>query len=259
MLTSPDAQGGHVSQKGLSPTGKIVRAPLHRHHVAMSVYRFDVRLQYLLNNRWTLQANVPYAIKNQEASIEWINRGSFEDEQAILRNRDIHHRDETYTGFSDVELFLGYKMLGILKTDDILFARFGSTIPIGKTEENPWKLGDAGLKHLHIQFGTGTFNPIANLQYSLPLHRDATMTTSVRGTFPVYENSKNYRGTPELTYSAGVTYRLFDWLSFNANYLGFYQSSASWAGERDINTGLRYTVAAIGMSVATLNKHFHFC
>ena len=252
MLMSPDAQGGHLETRGLSPTGEVVDAPLHRHHVALSTYRVDVGLQYLFNDRWTLQANIPYAVKNQEASIEWIDPVSSEDKQAILRSRDIHHRSETYTGLSDSDLFLGYRMRGLFKTSDVLFARLGTTIPTGKTEENPWRLGDAGIEHLHIQFGTGTFNPLASLRYSLSLYRGLLITASARGMFPFYQNSKTYRGPVELSYTAGFTYRLFDWLSFNGNYLGFYQSSASWAGERDINTGLRYSMAALGMSLATL-------
>ena len=253
MLMSPDAQGGHLETRGLSPTGEVIDAPLHRHHVALSTYRIDVGLQYLLNDQWTLQANIPYAVKNQEASIEWIDPVSPEDEQAILRSRDIHHRNETYTGLADLDLFLGYKTRGLFKTGDILFARFGTTVPTGRTEENPWELGDAGIAHLHIQFGTGTFNPSVSLQYNLPLYRGMRITASARGMFPIYENSKTYRGSAELSYTAGFTYRLYDWLSFNGNYLGFYQTSASWAGERDINTGLRYSMAALGMSLVTLN------
>ena len=253
MLMSPDAQGGHLSSEGLSETGKVIPVSSHRHHVALSTYRVDVGLQYLLNDRWTLQANIPYAVRDQEASIEWIDPVSPEDRQAILRSRDLHHRNETYTGFSDMDLLLGYKVRGFFKTDDALSARLGTTIPIGKTEENPWELGDTGIEHLHIQFGTGTFNPIASLQYNLPLYRGLTMTASARGMLPFYENSKTYRGSAELSYTAGFTYRLFDWLSFNGNYLGFYQSSAAWAGERDINTGMRYSMAAFGMSLATLD------
>ena len=253
MLMSPDARGGHLASTGLSPTGKLIDAPLHRHRVTLSTYRFDVGLQYLLNDRWTLQANVPYAVKDQKANIEWLDPVTAEDEQAILRSRDIHHRNETYTGLADSDLFLGYKFHGLFKTGDVLLTRFGTTIPVGRTEKNPWELGDAGIEHLHIQFGTGTFNPIANLRYSLPLYPGVTITASARGMFPFYENSKTYQGPVELSYTGGFMYRLFDWLSFNGNYLGFYQSAAAWDGERDINTGMRYTMAALGMSLATLD------
>ena len=253
ILMSPEARGGHLASKGLSAAGKVIDAPLHRHRVALSTYRMDVGLRYLLNQRWMLQANIPYAVKDQDASIEWLDPVSPEDAQAILRSRDIHHRNETYTGLADSDVFLGHRTQGLFKTDDLLFVRLGTTIPTGRTEENPWELGDAGIEHLHIQFGTGTFNPIASLQYSLPLYRGMTITASGRGTFPFYENSKTYRGPVELTYTAGWTYRLFDWLSFSGNYLGFYQSAAAWAGERDINTGLRYSMTAVGMALATLN------
>ena len=141
MLVSPDAQGGHLSLEGLSQSGEVISVPQHRHHVALSTYRVGIGLQYLLNDRWTLQANIPYSVRNQEASIEWLDQVTAEDEDAILRSRDIHHRDETYTGLSDSDLFLGYKLRGLFKTGDVLFTRLGTTVPIGKTEENPWKLG----------------------------------------------------------------------------------------------------------------------
>ena len=255
VLVSPDAQGGHLESRGLSPTGAVIDVPLHRHHVTLSTSRIDVRLQYSLNAQWGLQLNTPYSVKAQEASIEWLPEHpvSAEEEQAILRSRDNHHRTETYSGFSDATLLLSRKQRSVFKRNDLLLARFGTTLPIGKTEENPWHLGDLGIEHLHIQFGTGTFNPIANLQYNLPLRRDTNLSVTARGTFPFYENSKTYQGPIELTYTAGFSYRPLDWLSLNGNYLGFYQTAAVWAGERDINTGLRYSMAAFGLSFAIPN------
>ena len=35
------------------------------------------------------------------------------------------------------------------------------------------------------------------------------------------------------------------------NYFGFYQTYAYWAGELDINTGLRFSMASIGASIVT--------
>ena len=125
MLVSPDAQGGHLESRGLSPTRKVIDVPLHRHHVALSTYRIDVGVQYLLSDQWTLQAKIPYTVRDQDASIEWIDPVTPEDEEAILRSRDIHHRDETYTGLSDLDMFLGYKIRGFFKNDDLLFCSTG--------------------------------------------------------------------------------------------------------------------------------------
>ena len=251
MMRWFDAQGGHLETKGVSTDGKVIDVPLHRHHVKLNIFRVDVGLKYQLGSRWTLEANIPYETKTQEATIEEIHSVTSAEREAILHNRDNHHRDETYTGPTDPDVLLGYQTQGLLTKNDFLSGRIGTTIPFGKTEENPWELGDAGLKHLHIQFGTGTFNPIADLHYSLPLYKGFGANGSIRGKLPFYENSKTYRGSMEYTYTAGLNYRFSDWLSFQTSYLGFYQSYAYWAGERDINTGLRFSMASVGASIVT--------
>ena len=249
MMRWFDAQGGHLETKGVSPEGNVIDVPLHRHHVNLNIFRIDVGLRYQLTSEWVLEANIPYETKNQEATLEEIDPVTSTEQEAIIRNRDNHHRNETYIGFADADLFLGYGAQGLLRETDFLMARVGTTMPLGKTEEDPWKLGDAGLEHLHIQFGTGTFNPIADLYYSLPIYKALNANASVRGKLPFYENSKTYRGSREVTYTGGLSYRASDWLTFQAGYLGFYQSYAQWAGERDINTGLQFSMVSFGASV----------
>ena len=251
MMRWFDAQGGHLETKGISPDRKVIEVPLHRHHVTLNIFRIDTGLKYHLNSQWMLEANVPYETKVQEATIEEIEPVTQTELEAILRNQNNHHRNETYTGLRDVDLLLGYRATSFLVESDLLMGRIGTTIPFGKTEENPWKLGDAGLEHLHIQFGTGTFNPIADLHYSLPLYEGLVANVGIRGKFPFYENNKTYRGSRELTYTANLNYRFNNWISFQAGYFGSYQSYAYWAGEQDINTGLRFSMASVGASVAT--------
>ena len=248
-----DAQGGHFETKGLSPDGEVIGVPRHRHHVKLNVFRVDIGLKYHLNAQWTLETNIPYETKIQEATIEELPKSplTLSERKAVERNRDIHHRNETYIGPRDPEVFLGYRTQGKLVENDFLMARIGTTIPFGKTEEDPWKLGNAGLKHLHIQFGTGTFNPIADLHYRVPIYKGLGANANLRGKFPFYENSKTYRGSRELTYTAGLNYRLNDWFSFQSGYLGIYQSFAYWAGEVDKNTGLLFGMASFGASVRT--------
>ena len=249
-----DAQGGHFETKGLSPDGEVISVPRHRHHVKLNIFRVDVGLKYHLNAQWMLETNIPYETKTQEAIIEELPKYPLTllERKAVERNRDIHHRNETYMGPRDPDVFLGYRTQGILVENDFFMARIGTTIPFGKTEEDPWKLGDAGLKHLHIQFGTGTFNPITDLHYRLPVYKGLGANASLRGKFPFYENSKTYRGSRELTYTAGLNYRLNDWLSFQSGYLGIHQSFAYWAGVVDKNTGLLFGMASFGASVRTL-------
>lgn len=226
--------------------------PVHRHKVKLNVVRFDISLKYQLTERWRLEAALPYEVKSQDASIEQVDSiDTPEQRNAMIRNQDIHHRNETYRGISDMNLLLAYKAQNFLRKGDQLTTKLGTTIPFGKTEEDPWKLGNDGLEHLHIQFGTGTFNPIANLHYNLPIYGGLVGNMSVGGKYPFYENSKTYRGSWDVTYTAGLNYRVNNWLSLQTSYLGLYQSYAYWAGEKDINTGLRFSLASVGVSLAT--------
>ncbi|MYC77943.1 hypothetical protein F4X10_19450 [Candidatus Poribacteria bacterium] len=252
MMRWFDAQGGHVETEGVSPEGKVIDVPLHRHHVKLNIFRLDVGLKYQFNSQWMLEANVPYETKAQEATVEKIDPVTPEQWNAIVRNGNNHHRNETYTGLADADVLLAHHVHGIFKEADFFSGRIGTTIPFGKTEADPWKLGAAGLEHLHIQFGTGTFNPILDLHYSLPVYKGLGANASIRGKFPFYENSKTYRASRELTYTGGLNYRFNDWLSLQAGYLGFYQSYAYWAGELDINTGLLFSMASVGASIVTL-------
>jgi hypothetical protein len=251
MMRWFDAQGGHLEDKGIFPDGTLKKVPQHRHEVKLNIFRVDVGLKYHLASQWVLEANVPYETKIQEATLEKIESVTPAEWDAIERNRDNHHRNETYIGLTDADLFLGYHTQGLLIENDFLMGRIGTTIPFGKTEKDPWKFGDAGLEHLHIQFGTGTFNPIADLHYGLPLYKGLRATASIRGKLPFYENSKTYRSSREITYTGSLNYSFNDWLSFQAGYLGFYQSFAYWAGEQDINSGLRFSMASFGASVTT--------
>lgn len=246
-----DAQGGHVETEGVSSDGNVIDVPLHRHHVKLNIFRVDIGLKYQFGSQWMLEANIPYETKAQEATVEQIDPVTPEQWDAIVRNGNNHHRNETYTGLADADILLVHHFHGVFKANDFFIGRFGTTIPFGKTEEDPWKLGAAGLEHLHIQFGTGTFNPIVDLHYRLRLYKGLDANASIRGKFPVYENSKTYRAPRELTYTGGLNYRFNDWLSLQAGYLGFYQSYAYWAGELDINTGLLFSMACVGASIAT--------
>lgn len=257
MMRWYDAQGGHFEDEGIfvdtNGNRRIDTVPQHRHHVNLNIYRVDIGLKYLLGPQWILEANLPYESKVQEATVERIEGVEYTQEQwdAIVENGRIHHRNETYTGLTDSEFLIGYYRLGVLIEKDYFMGRFGMSIPFGKTEEDPWKLGEKGEEHLHIQFGTGTFNPIIDLHYSIPVYKGLATRASLRTKLPFYENSKTYRGSNELTYSAGLNYRLNKWVSFQAGYLGIYQSFAHWDGEIDKNTGLHFGMASMGTSIST--------
>ena len=248
LLRGFDADGGHLETRGLSPTGDVIQVPLHRHRVSLDVVRFQLDVAYRLTADWDIALSLPYDIKDQDAFVDELAPVTLGEREAILRNRDIHHRDEVYRGFADARLLLSHRLSNLLRGDDRLMVSVGSSMPIGATEEDPFKLGDAGQKHLHIQFGTGTFDPLAALHYETPLSDALSLNASVHGHFPFYENGKTYRGPMEITETVGMRYQLGEWLALHANHLGLFQSYAYWDGIRDINSGLIFNALQIGVS-----------
>lgn len=248
ILRGFDADGGHLETRGLSPTGDVVQVPLHRHRVSLDVVRFQLDVAYRLTADWDIALSLPYDIKDQDAFVDELAPVTLEEREAILRNQDIHHRDEVYRGFSDARLLVSHNLTNLLSDVDRFMVSVGTSIPIGATEQDPYRLGDAGIKHLHIQFGTGTFNPLAALHYETMLSDRFSLNASIHGQFPVYENGKTYRGSVEITETVGLRYQLRDWLALHANHLGLFQSYAYWDGMRDINSGLIFNAVQFGVS-----------
>jgi hypothetical protein len=247
LLRGFDANGGHLETRGLSPTGEVIQGPLHRHNVSLDVARFQLDIAYRLTADWDIALSLPYDIKDQDAFIDEIAPVTLEERSAILRNQDIHHRDEVYRGFADARLLVSHSLANLLRDTDLLMVSFGTSIPIGATEEDPFILGDAGERHLHIQFGTGTFDPSAALHYETMLSDGISLNASIHGQFPVYENGKTYRGPVDVTETVGIRYQVGDWLALHASHLGLFQSYAYWDGIRDINSGLIFNALQFGV------------
>jgi hypothetical protein len=80
-----------------------------------------------------------------------------------LDYESIHHRDATLFGLGDPWVQGRYAFpLGSAR----LIAHAGFTVPLGSTVENPFALGEEGLPHEHVQFGTGTVQPLLALEFA---------------------------------------------------------------------------------------------
>jgi|SRR5882672_200594 len=112
-------------------------------------------------------------------------------------NPGLHHRNETLSGLADPQVGLDY---GRHWAPWTLAARLGLSIPVGRTEANPFELGRLGKWHQHIQFGTGTWDPLLGLALGRAAGPIDLQLTGV-ARLPVSENEHGYR--------AGRRYGLF--------------------------------------------------
>jgi thiol-disulfide isomerase/thioredoxin/plastocyanin len=166
---------------------------------------------------------------------------------------DVHHRDETVSGLGDPMLLgaAGGSLGGWRLT-----ARAGLTIPIGRTEEDPFALGELGVRHQHIQMGTGTVNPVVALEAARSWGRwrlgAFALTQQV-----VYENSRGYQAGDR--YGGGVVLlrRLGSRWSVRGGIDALGETAERWNGMTytdDGNRGRFDLIAGLGASWAVTER-----
>lgn len=158
----------------------------------------------------------------------------------------VHHRDETVAGLADPWL-LG--RVGGWVSGTWLAARAGLSIPLGSTEEDPFALGDRGLRHQHIQLGTGTFDPMLILEVSRPL-QPAKLQAFLQGQLSLYDNAHGYRAPVRLTAGAGSGLQLSERLRGFGGLEIYHETEERWGGEirQDGNLGRTELQLALGLT-----------
>jgi hypothetical protein len=118
-------------------------------------------------------------------------------------NPGLHHRNETLAGIADPHLLLHVGRQGTWSTA----GRFGISVPVGRTEANPFELGRQGLRHQHNQFGTGTWDPLLGGSLGRTIGPfDLQINALVRLTLA--ENRHGYRAGNRYSVMADATRRL---------------------------------------------------
>ncbi|HEV8231799.1 MAG TPA: hypothetical protein VGQ75_05585 [Thermoanaerobaculia bacterium] len=208
----------------MAPECGRIDIPPHRHKIELSLFRTEISVGYGWNEKLLLAMRLPYEIKDQHVSYRTLDGQPFTPPYG-----DIHHRTETLRGFGDGEVGVSFSL-----AKDWL-AGAGVTIPLGRTEPDPIELGRRGLKHEHIQFGSGTFDPKLSLQWSRPLG-GIRIAASVDARIPLYENEHGFKAPATVRWAAGPTVAIGS-TGIAAQYAGQYQSIGKWNGEVDEGTG----------------------
>ena len=146
---------------------------------------------------------------------------------------DIHHRDETVAGSGDPWLMLHLVRPGRTWTTA---ARAGVSVPLGRTEPNPFVLGDLGLPHQHVQLGTGTWDPIGNLMLARRLGA-YSLTLSLLVRLALYENEHGYRAGDRLLTSVMADRALFGRWRGSASFDVAREDPERWDGHFDTEEG----------------------
>ena len=140
----------------------------------------------------------------------------------------LHHRNETLVGFGDVILALRWGTS--VWNGWWLVGRLGSSIPIGITEEDPFKAGDEGKEHQHLQFGTGTFDPFLSLSIARTWNQ-WQLSFYGQTTGALYTNRKGFQAGALTLFNTQVSYKLKSRSLLHLGLSWMRQEADRWGGK----------------------------
>ncbi len=168
----------------IGPICAVRDEPPQQHDQMFYVAEVRPLFEYSLNAHFSVELELPIKVTHTTVQYRRLDGTVF-----VPDYENLHHRNETLTGPGDPWLTtrtawaIGPLTLG---------GRLGLTLPVGRTEEDPFARGRAGLSHQHIQFGTGTFNSVAGLDAQLRLGR-ITLAAYGQALVVPRQNDKGYQ------------------------------------------------------------------
>lgn len=127
--------------------------------------------------------------------------------------------------------------------------RVGVTLPVGATVENPFRLGREGMSHQHIQFGTGTFDPFAEVELRADVGRFQIAPWAL-GRASLYRNSHDYRAGAVVMGGVRASSDLWTTkLRFMLGALGYHEEPERWSGVVETEGNLGRTDVMIESSI----------
>lgn len=202
---------------------------------------FEARAVYGLNGTLALELAAPFRAVRDRIAFEDMARAAY-----TPPTPDTHHRNETLARLADVRVGMQAAHVAPPWT---LTGAAGAYLPTGRTESNPFALGDAGLPHQHIQFGHGTVDPFVALAASRHAgHWSLTGTGSARLTLA--SNAHGYRAGDRFALGAIAARMLQGGWAARSGLTVSRERAEKWDGvlESEGNLGRTDLLLAAGLS-----------
>ncbi len=224
MVTGTEVRIRHVATcPEVDPLSCAVEPlPEHWHDQHIGWVRLDPTLTFGLGGGWQASLSVPLDARVIDVDYELPDGSPYDPPYD-----DIHHRAETIAGPVDATL-LGKRYV-VVGDGAILGVGLGTTLPLGRTEEDPYALTEEGLRHQHVQLGTGTFVPMATVEGVLEGVRWGGLVW-VTGRLPLYANTKGYEPGPTASVGLGPSFRVTPRIQVHATGEGSFEGPEKWSG-----------------------------
>lgn len=207
--------------RDLASCDEVPIQPTYLHDQSLYPVELRASLEYGASALLGVELQIPF-----RAVITTIEYTTPAGDAYVPLDRDVHHRDETVAGLADPWLLL---RIGRVFDGVWLAARPGLTLPLGRTEEDPFRLGDRGQSHQHIQLGTGTFDPVLVLEASRAFGR-AQVQLFVQGVLPLYENGHGYRAPWRVHGGGAIAMNLIGAFGGKLGIEAMHEGAEQWQG-----------------------------
>ncbi len=214
------------------------------HDQTISLAELRAFAEYGLASAWTLQLQLPVKLIRSDVTYRRPDGTPYPDDYV-----GIHHRNETLAGVMDPWLTFR-KGLGLGAWRWGL--RGGLTLPLGRTEPDPFEAGERGEAHQHFQFGTGTFNPLAGVDLVRSFGRTTVAGYAFAQVIP-FENRHGFRAGDRVSAGAAVLRSFGAGRSGSLTFDVVHEEAERWHGvvQQDGNLGRTDLLAGAGVEVGT--------
>lgn len=226
----------------IGPVCLVRDEPPNLHDQRIRIGELRVAAEYGLTERLGLRLLLPLKIMDTTITYRRLDGTAFEPDWV-----GIHHRNETLAGVTDPWLTA---RVGATAGGWYLTGRLGVTIPLGRTEPNPFMAGHEGREHQHFQFGTGTVNPVIGGEVS---RHDGELFTSgyLQALLVPYQNDHGFQAGHRLGGGAAFGGRLFGELRGSIGVDVVHEEAERWDGvvQQDGNLGRTDFLTGVGLAL----------
>jgi len=219
------------------------------HDQSIWIGELRAAVEYGVNDWLGVRLQVPVKLLATTITYRHLDGTAFEPDWV-----GIHHRDETLFGIGDPWLTarIGTNFQGFT-----LLARVGASLPLGRTEADPFLAGREGREHQHIQFGTGTFNPLLAGEVLKPLG-DVLVGGYFQAMPVLVENAQGFRAGHRFSTGMFGGTLFFEKLRASLAVDVVHEEAERWGGivQQDGNLGRTDVLAGATVSYPFGNQQF---
>ena len=196
--------------------------PAHDHEQTLLFGTLNANAIYAVQPDLQIFVGIPLQYRRTTISYSLLDTG----ESYMPPYAGIHHRNETLLGIGDPEIS-GQKFFR--KNHYLLGIAVGSSIPLGKIEENPYQLALQGEQHQHLQLGTGVFIPSVTVT-GMYVKEEQGFIMQVRSEFSWYENQYSYHTGSAVRLDLGYWRKIDKRTILLGQIRGNYEQPDEWMG-----------------------------